>query len=154
MTSCTFAGHREVFQAGIDADIHRAVEDLLKTDTVFRFYTGGMGEFDSKCAAAVRAAKRTHPELDIRVILALPYMSNRVNTEKLYYEYLYDEIFIPEELAGVHYKAAIGKRNRLIVEMSDWLICFVYRDFGGAATTLRYAQKQGKQIINLAEGIK
>lgn len=35
------------------------------------------------------------------------YMPNRLNTEKAYYEYYYDEIIILEELCGVHYKAAI-----------------------------------------------
>ena len=151
MTSCTFAGHREVYQPMLDAKIEKAIRELLQTDSEFIFYTGGMGEFDSKCASAVRYAKRQYPHLRIRLALVLPYMSNKLNTEKAYYEYYYDEIIIPEELCGVHYKAAIQKRNRWLVDRADCLIAYLFRDFGGAYETIKYAKKQGKPVINLAE---
>ena len=106
MTTCTFAGHREVYQPMINAKIEKAIRELLQTDSEFIFYTGGMGEFDSKCASAVRLAKQKYPHLKICLALVLPYMSNKLNTEKAYYEYYYDEIIIPEELCGVHYKTA------------------------------------------------
>ena len=106
MTTCTFAGHREVYQPMLDARIEKAIRVLLQTDSEFIFYTGGMGEFDSNCASAVRSAKRQYPPLTIRLALVLPYTSNKLNTEKAYYEYYYDEIIIPEELCGVHYKTA------------------------------------------------
>jgi nucleoside 2-deoxyribosyltransferase len=79
------------------------------------------------------------------------YISNKLNTEKAYYEYYYDEIIIPEELCGVHYKAAIQKRNRWMVDRADCLIAYLFRDFGGAYETVKYAKKQGKPVINLAE---
>ena len=62
MTTCTFAGHREVYQPMMDAKIEKAIRELLQTDSEFIFYTGGMGEFDSKCASAVRSAKRQYPD--------------------------------------------------------------------------------------------
>ena len=65
MTSCTFAGHREVFQPMMDAIIDKAIQELLQTDSEFIFYTGGLGEFDSKYASAVRLAKRKYPHLKI-----------------------------------------------------------------------------------------
>ena len=89
MTTCTFAGHREVYQPMINAKIEKAIRELLQTDSEFIFYTGGMGEFESKCASAVRLAKRKYPHLKICLALVLPYMSNRLNTEKEYYEYYY-----------------------------------------------------------------
>lgn len=151
MTSCTFAGHREVYQTKIDERIETAVYNLLQTDSEFTFYTGGMGYFDKKCASAVRAAKRKYPGKKIRLALVLPYMSNRLNTDKEYYQYYYDEIIIPTVLAGVHYKAAITMRNRWLVDRVDCVIAYVYRDFGGALETVKYAQKQGKPVINLVE---
>ena len=62
MKTCTFVGHREVFASGTEADIDSAIETILANDTDFAFYTGSMGEFDSKCSTAVRRAKRTHPK--------------------------------------------------------------------------------------------
>ena len=151
MTACTFAGHREVYHPTIDEKLEKVIRELLQTDSEFIFYTGGMGEFDSRCASAVRLAKRQYPHLKIRLALVLPYMSNKLNTEKAYYEYYYDEIIIPEELCGVHYKAAIQKRNRWLVDRADCLIAYLFRDFGGAYETVKYAKKQGKPVINLAE---
>ena len=151
MTSCTFAGHREVYQLKIDEEIENAIDNLLQTDSEFVFYTGGMGDFDNKCASAVRAAKRKYPSKKIRLALVLPYMSNRLNTDKEYYQYYYDEIIIPAELAGVYYKAAITMRNRWLVDRVDCVIAYVNRDYGGALETVKYARKQGKPVINLAE---
>jgi len=147
-----FAGHREAYQSGIDTRLRMAIETVLSSDTTFECLTGGMGEFDAKAAAAVRSAKRQHPELDIKLTLVSPYMSNEFNKNKEYYENSFDDIVIPSELADVHYKAAIKKRNEWMVDRSDYLIAYVYRDFGGAADTLRYAKRKNDiQIMNVAE---
>ena len=50
-----------------------------------------------------------------------------------------------------NYKAAIQKRNRWLVDRADCLIAYLFRDFGGAYETVKYAKKQGKPVINLAE---
>ena len=34
-------------------------------------------------------------------------MTNDVNTDRDYYAAMYDDVIIPDELAGIHYKAAI-----------------------------------------------
>ena len=151
MTTCTFAGHREVYAAYLDAKLEQAIADILLTDTEFVFYTGGMGEFDARCAAAVRTAKCRNPHLDIQLCLVLPYMMQQLNEDKEYYEKAFDQIIVPLELAEVHYKVAITKRNRWMVDASDCLIAFVYRDFGGAYTTLKYAKRCDKKIIQLAD---
>ena len=151
MKVCTFAGHREVYQANISEMLDEAISKIINTDDNFRFLVGGMGEFDGMCSSVVRRAKREYPNKEIRLELVLPYLTHELNENKLYYETSFDDVVIPIELAGVHYKSAITKRNRWMVEQSDWLIAFIYRDFGGAYTTLRYAENKGLQIINLAK---
>ena len=154
MVSCTFAGHREIFERDIERQIKIAIEGILPEDNTFVFYSGDMGEFDKKCSSAVRSIKRCHPELDISLVAVLPYMMNRINTNRDYYEAYFDDILIPAELADVHYKAAISRRNQWLVDHSDYLIAYVYRDFGGAYTTLNYAARHGKENINLANRCK
>ena len=66
--------------------------------------------FDKLCESAVRSAKVAHTELTIKLVYVSPYMSNSFNTQRDYYEYHYDDILIPMELAGVHYKGAITKK--------------------------------------------
>ena len=65
---------------------------------------------------------------------------------------LYDEILIPAELDGVHPKAAIGLRNRWMVDRSDIVIAALHRDFGGAAEAVRYAEKRGKEVVRISVG--
>ena len=152
MITCTFSGHREVYQAGIEHDLDSALSNLLEThNDSFCFLVGGMGEFDRLCASAVRRLKRTYSDRTISLNIVFPYLTQELNSEKTYYEQSYDDIIVPDELAGVHYKSAITKRNRWMIDQSQLLIAFVYRDFGGAFTTLKYAQKKQLQIINIAK---
>ncbi len=150
MVICAFAGHRDVFQPGVASRLTAELEKLLQTDDAFLFLTGGMGEFDGLATRAVHAVKRRHPEKRITLALVLPYFSARLNAEPAY-RVDYDEILLPAELEGVHYKAAIPFRNRLMVDRADLVIAYVYRDFGGAYETVRYAEKRGKPVVNLAE---
>lgn len=151
MTVCTFAGHREVYQANISDKLDEAISKIVDSNDSFRFLVGGMDDFDRMCSSADHRAKRKYPDKQISLELVLPYLTKELNENKNYYESSYDDVIIPIELAGTHYKSAITKRNRWVVDKSDWLIAFVYRDFGGAYTTLRYAEKKGLQIINLAK---
>ena len=38
-----------------------------------------------------------------------------------------------------------------MVDRADCLIAYLFRDFGGAYETIKYAKNQGKPVINLAE---
>lgn len=104
-----------------------------------------------ECVHQQSVVKRKYPDKQITLELVLPYLTKELNENKDYYESSYDDVIVPIELAGTHFKSAITKRNRWMIDKSDWLVAFVYRDFGGAYTTLRYAEKKGLQIINLAK---
>jgi hypothetical protein len=78
-----------------------------------------------------------------------PYFLNELNVNKEYYEYYYDDVIIPEELAGSHYKSAIAKRNRWMIDQSQTILSGVYRDFGGAFEAIKYAQKRDKRVIEI-----
>lgn len=112
------------------------------------FYTGGMGEFDELFARTVRSMKRDCPSL--RLVLVMPYLTERLNLDNAFYEAQYDEILIPAELEGVHPKAAIVFRNRWMVDRSDIVIAALHRDFGGAAEAVRYAEKRGKEVVRIS----
>ena len=111
-----------------------------------------MGRFDEVYTGAVRTMKEKHPDKEIRSCLVLPYYSNRLNTEKNYFQSLYDEILIPEEVECTYYKAAVTKRNRWIVDRANLMLAYIDHDYGGAYQTYRYAQKKSVPIINIAEG--
>ncbi len=87
----------------------------------------------------------------ITLALVLPYLSNRLNTDKEYYQTGFDQIIIPDKSDNAHCKAAIQIRNRWMADRADIVISYICRDFGGALATVRYAQRRGKPVINLAD---
>ena len=151
MHVCTFAGHSFVFSATVEERLKDEIETYLADIDEASFYVGGRGEFDGIAAAAVRAAKVRHKNKKIQLYLIEPYFHTGLNRDKDYNEKLYDGIIIPQELLGIHPKAAIQKRNRWMCDQAELLIAFVCRDFGGAYQTLKYAERKGGiRIINLA----
>ena len=147
MLTCTFAGHRDVYSGEVEAAVEDALRGLLEKDSEFCFYTGGMGRFDEMCARAVRKLRSQTAGKQIRLILVEPYMKQSINTEGEWLLGQFDDIIIPEELLGVHYKAAIEKRNRWMIDRSQYLIAYVRRSFGGAVKAQAYAKRRGKTII-------
>ena len=166
MICCGF-GHR-VLLMDVEKPLREVLERLVEERGVRVFYTGGMGEFDELFARTVRSMKRECPSL--RLVLVMPYLTRELSTGKQrygaayggqiaratydgpghgWYEALYDEILIPAEMDGIHPKAAIGLRNRWMVERSDVVIAALQRDFGGAAEAVRYAEKRGKWVVRI-----
>ena len=68
--SCFFIGHREANQ-GLLPRLELEIDRLIRSENVRYFYVGGHGGFDQIAAAAVKRAKKQHP--DITLMLVLPY---------------------------------------------------------------------------------
>ena len=145
MKACCGFGHRNVFE-NISSKLDNAVEEAIAQGCEI-FYTGAMGDFDSLFSSAVRSAKKVYPH--IKLIGVKPYFTNDINTDKDYYAALYDDIIIPDELAGIHPKAAIKARNRWMIDNSDIVLIYTVRNFGGAYEAKRYAERNGKRLIKI-----
>lgn len=145
MKACCGFGHRNVFE-NISSKLDNAVEEAIAQGCEI-FYTGAMGDFDSLFSSAVRSAKKVYPH--IKLIGVKPYFTNDINTDKDYYTALYDDIIIPDELAGIHPKAAIKARNRWIIDNSDIVLIYTVRNFGGAYEAKRFAERNGKRLIKI-----
>ncbi|MBQ3416386.1 MAG: DUF1273 domain-containing protein [Ruminococcus sp.] len=147
MKACCGFGHRTVL-ANIDDSLYSAVINAVDAGYDM-FYTGAIGEFDTRFSSAVRKAKVRYPQ--IKLVCIKPYFTNDLNINKEYYCSLYDDIIIPPEIIGIYYKAAIKPRNQWMVDHCDLIISYVIRSYGGATQAVRYACNQGRHIINLGE---
>ena len=143
--ACSGFGHRIVFE-NISEKLDQAIESAIQQGCEI-FYTGAMGDFDSLFSSAVRRAKKTYSH--IKLICIKPYFTNDINTNRDYYTALYDDIIIPDELAGIHYKAAIKARNRWMIDNSEIILIYTIRNYGGAYDALKYAERKGKCIIKI-----
>ncbi len=133
----TFCGHNEVFQAELVyqwlvSEVDAAIQDGAET-----FFLGGYGGFDSMAARVVWEAKKKYS--NIESVLVLPYLDKRVDDS------MFDSTTYPP-LEKVPRRFAIVKRNQWCVDQSDRLIAYVIHDWGGAAATLAYGRKKGKEI--------
>ena len=79
--------------------------------------------------------------------LALPYVTAEYLNHRKSFEEYYDEIEIFDK--PTHFKNAIQKRNRALVDRADEIIFYLERESGGAYQVFRYAKKQNKTVINI-----
>ena len=136
----TFCGHSQVADPATVADRLTAIIEELIAEGADDFLLGGYGEFDGMAARAVRNAKVIHPQ--IRSELVIPYIDRDFDPA------LYDGSVYPS-LEIVPRRYAISKRNEWMVDNSDVVVACVTHGWGGAATTLKYAQRKKKRIISI-----
>lgn len=151
--SCCFTGHRsfsmteDVLSARLKQTIALMVERGVTT-----FFAGGAQGFDLLAEEAVLAEKEKHPEL--KLILCLPFPGHTKNwpvEEQLRQDAVSNQA---DELSyvGRHYfRGCMHIRNRQMVEQSRFCVCLLERATGGTASTVAYARKKGRSVLNLAD---
>jgi len=147
---CCFIGHSNAPE-GIAPKLAEEVERHIVEYGVTTFLVGNYGQFDRMSAAAVKKAKRQHPE--IKLFLMLPYLPGQGRS--LPDMEGYDGTIYPEGMENVPPKLAIPRLNRIMVQKANCAIAYVTHSWGGAAKTLEQAQKRERRgemvIINLGE---
>ena len=118
------------------------VHALLLEKEYVEFLVGRDGDFDQIVSSAVKRQKRIVRDDNS------PTAELHNNTEN--FEAYYDEIEICGSAASSHPKGAFQIRNRQMVKRSDLVVFYVDHTGGGAYQTMRYAQKEKKNILNLA----
>ena len=140
----TLCGHAQISQVEeVEKWLYAVSESLIEQGAV-TFYLGGYGAFDGLAASVLREQKKRYPQIEL--VLVLAYLNDRRDTSG------YDRTVYPP-LETVPRRFAISHRNRWMVEVSDVVVAYVLHDWGGAATTLRYAKQKAKQIISYCDGV-
>ena len=151
--TCCFTGHRAIPEEHLGALIpllDRTVCSLFQSGVrVFR--TGGALGFDTVAALTVLKYRSLHPEL--RLELCLPCRDQQASWSHSSRQVYADIIARADKVTYLHEQYTQGcmlERNRFMVDGSDICVGYCTSDKGGSAYTLRYAEKQGLRVINLA----
>lgn len=137
----TLCGHAQISQVEeVEKWLYAVSESLIEQGAV-TFYLGGYGAFDGLAASVLREQKKRYPQIEL--VLVLAYLNDRRDTSS------YDRTVYPP-LETVPRRFAISHRNRWMVEVSDVVVAYVLHNWGGAATTLRYAKQKKKKILLFA----
>lgn len=154
--TCCFTGHRS-----IPDNKKEEIKEVLKLEIiklinqgVCFFGTGGALGFDTLVAHIVLELKEQYPH--IKLILVLPchnqtyrwkeqdvktYENIKLKCDK----YVYTSVDYDEQ--------CMLKRNRHLINHSNYCICYLEKETGGTAYTVNYAKLKGLKIINIAERI-
>lgn len=151
--TCCFSGHRDIR----DSDLKEIRENLKNTiikliqQDVYRFVAGGALGFDTIAAQTVLELKKDFPH--IKLYLALPCKTQTKSWPQRDKE-IYEEIKAKSDnfmyVSENYFTGCMQKRNRLMVDISRYLICYLNRNTGGTAYTVSYAKKNGLNVVNLA----
>lgn len=134
----TFCGHAQIWQSEeIEKWLFHITQSLIEQGAT-TFYLGGYGAFDSLAASVLREQKKRYRNIEL--VLVLAYLNTGRGTSG------YDSTVYPP-LETVPRRFAISHRNRWMVEAADVVVAYVLHDWGGAATTLRYAKQKDRKII-------
>ena len=147
----SFFGHRELPNMfALENKLMSLLREIIHTHEYVEFLVGRDGDFDQLCSSCIRRAIADYATGNVSLILVLPYERADYRNNKESYEQYYDEVQICYEASQTHPKGAIFERNKQMADRSDLVICAVERD-GGAAKAVSYAEREGKEAINLLD---
>lgn len=150
---CCFTGHRSLGEAqmrGLSETLDRVLESLIRRNiTVFR--AGGAIGFDTLAALKVLEKKECYPHVQLHLYLPCRDQTNGWNeTNRRAYAYILSRA---DEVVCLHERYVSGcmlERNRRMVQGSHCCVGYCTSSKGGSAYTLRYAEKKGLRVINIA----
>ncbi|MCL1882476.1 MAG: DUF1273 domain-containing protein [Defluviitaleaceae bacterium] len=152
--TCCFTGHRQLSQKKVEKIVKRLNEevDRLISQGVTDFISGGGLGFDHITASLIVTKKQQGA--DIRLIFALPCRNQDekwTDRQKQLYQSLLREADAVHYVSEEYTPDCMRERNYYMVDNSAFCICALLRDISGTGQTVRCAERQGLQIINVAK---
>ncbi len=126
MLACTFIGHKNC-SPEIKNELYVVIEDLINKNYVDTFYIGTNGNFDYYVYSILSQLKGKY---EIKVVVALPYIDKKPSYCKE------SETLFPEILETCPKKFAILKRNKYMIDKSDFLVAYVNNALSNAHKSL------------------
>ena len=141
---CFLFGHSSAPES-LMGDLDEAIEKCYTELNVRQFVAGHHGDFDKLAIRTLKAAKQRHKDMELSLLLHYHPYEHRFSLPEGF-----DGSIYPEGMETVPRRAAIVAGNRRMVRISDVLVCYV-RYPGNSKDLMKYAENQGKVIINIAK---
>ncbi|MBR6743250.1 MAG: DUF1273 family protein [Clostridia bacterium] len=162
--SCCFTGYRpEKFPFSLEEDSDKMnifenklynVVFSLPVEGVFRFYCGMAEGFDIIAAEAVLTLREAIKTSSVELIAVIPFKAQAAGFSESW-KARYDKIIEAADkvivLSDKYFSGCYAKRNYYMVDNSNIVLTYFDGKAGGTRSTINYALKKGKKIINVAE---
>ena len=143
MKACTFFGHRDCPDT-IKSTLRDAVIDLIERRSVTRFYVGNQGAFDAIVLSVLRELAKDYPQIRYYVVLAyMPKEKSEYDSE------MEQHTLLPEGIETAPKRFAIDRRNKWMLQNSDYVVTYVRYATGGAAKFASEAKRLRKNVVEI-----
>lgn len=142
MSACTFFGHRDCPNT-ILPKLQEVLIDLIEHHGVDTFYVGNQGGFDAMVYKALKELKQMYPHIQYAVVLA--YLPTATTAS----QYDSSETLFPEGIEKAPKRFAIDRRNRWMLQQSEYVVTYVTHSWGGAAKYQEMAERMGRVVVDL-----
>lgn len=153
MKNVCFTGHRNIkVTQEFRERLYHLLEIMIQNGAI-NFYAGGAIGFDTECELIILKLREKYPNIKLHIIMPCPKEEQtkqwkQDDEKKLYYKIL--SLADSTELCSEHYdKNCMKKRNARLVKLADCFVCYYYKSRSGTGQTIRMAQKNKLEIINL-----
>ena len=154
MKAVSFTGHRNItITPKLKKRLYETLESLIQRGAT-DFYAGGALGWDTLCEKTVLKLGEKYPHIRLHLVLPCPEESQTKNwsqADKTLFQSLSLSAHTTELCSDSDYSGCMKKRNEKLVELADCCVCcYNEKDCAsGTGQTVRMAQRQGLEIINL-----
>ena len=143
MSACTFFGHRDC-PSSVKTKLRAALIDLIENHAVDMFYVGQQGSFDAMVRSVLKELVTVYPHINYVVVLErMPQKRDDFDTHN------FSDTLLPEGIETVHPRYAIDRRNRWMLQQSEYVVTYIRHPWGGAAKFASEAKRLGKNVVEL-----
>ncbi len=142
---CVLFGHRDT-PLSISEILKEPLIELIEHKNINLFYLGNQGNFDYLARKTLKSLKSIYPNIEYYVVLA--YHPSSKN--KFIIEDFSDTIF-PDSLEKVPPRYAIHRRNKWMIDRSDYALCYVANLGGNSIKIKDMCEKKNLPILNIAD---
>lgn len=145
MSACTFFGQKEINnEEELLHKLYEVIFDLIETKDINVFYVAYRKGFDELVKTALRNVKKVYPNMQYSIVYT------RKAFERYYDDYYFDA-YLPDELENITSRHAVDKRDRWLLNESNYVVTYINHCHGRAAMFSIIADRQGKHIIKLGK---
>lgn len=152
--TCCFTGHRQL-PPEERTEIANRLECVIAAlyQKGVRYYgAGGALGFDTLAAQTVLHLRESCPDMKLTLVLPCLTQTRGWRLEDIAeYERIKAQTDYVVYTAQQYTRGCMHKRNRYLVDNSGVCVCYLTKDSGGTVYTVRYAEKHGLEIINIAQ---
>ncbi|WP_159459832.1 SLOG family protein [Scatolibacter rhodanostii] len=155
--ACCFTGHRAIRFDILPRLYTTLLEELdaLTVEGYTDFYAGGALGFDTLAAQAVLQKQKSNSQIKLHLILPCKNQhANWHNHQQEVYQQILEQASSIKYVSETYSVEAMRQRNRLLVEKSNYCLCYLNRNRrSGTAFTVQYAKSCHVPVKNLLDNL-